>query len=170
MLRRSALAALIAVSLVPAAFANRQAPAPTDTAYPGTIKIAVDATDLTRRIFRVTEEMPVVAGPLSLHYPQWLPGSHSPSGPIDKLAGLVITANRKRLSGKPRPADLYPINLVIPEGRGPRVGSHPGRPRCSQGQLRRQRNPLGREASTGGATLWPAAHSRLTTLQAHHPG
>ena len=116
MLRRTALAALIAVSLVPAAFANRQAPAPTDTAYPGTIKIAVDATDLTRRIFRVTEEMPVVAGPLSLHYPQWLPGSHSPSGPIDKLAGLVITANGKRIAWKRDPLDVYTINLVVPEG------------------------------------------------------
>lgn len=116
MLRRTALAALIAVSLVPAAFANRQAPAPTDTAYPGTIKIAVDATDLTRRIFRVTEEMPVAAGPLSLHYPQWLPGSHSPSGPIDKLAGLVITANGKRIAWKRDPLDVYTINLVVPEG------------------------------------------------------
>src|SRR6478736_6265096 len=116
MLRRSALAALIAVSLAPAAFANRQAPAPVDTAYPGTIKIAVDATDLTRRIFRVSEEIPVSAGPIQLHYPQWLPGNHSPSGPIDKLAGLVATVDGKRVQWKRDPLDVYTITVVVPEG------------------------------------------------------
>lgn len=115
MTRRTTLAALIAFSLAAtAAHADRAKPA--NTPYPGTIKLAVDATDLTRRIFQVTEDIPVVAGPLSLHYPQWLPGNHSPAGPIDKLAGLKFTANGKRIPWKRDPLDVYTINVVVPEG------------------------------------------------------
>ncbi len=112
---RTTLAALIALSLA-ASVAQADRNAPANTPYPGTIKLAVDATDLTRRIFQVTEEIPVVAGPLSLHYPQWLPGNHSPSGPIDKLAGLKFTADGKRLPWKRDPLDVYTINVVVPEG------------------------------------------------------
>ena len=67
-----------------------------DVAYPGTLKLAVDATDLDRRIFRVRETIPVAAGPLTLLYPQWLPGNHAPRGPIDKFAGLLDHAPTAR--------------------------------------------------------------------------
>src|ERR1700734_4182514 len=66
---------------------------PVDTPYPGVIKVAVDATDLPHGIFTVHESVPVTPGPLTLLYPKWLPGTHSPSGAIDKLAGLVINAD-----------------------------------------------------------------------------
>src|SRR5690348_7195236 len=48
-------------------------PAPKDIAYPGTIKLAVDATDTTRGIFRIHETIPVPAntGDFILLYPQW---------------------------------------------------------------------------------------------------
>ncbi|HVY83839.1 MAG TPA: peptidase M61 [Caulobacterales bacterium] len=69
-------------------------PAPQDVAYPGTIELNVDATDVTRGVFRVRERIPVAqAGPLTLLFPRWLPGWHRPGGEIEKLAGLVITAN-----------------------------------------------------------------------------
>ena len=54
-------------------------PAPRDVAYPGTVTLAVDATDVTRGIFRVSETLLVAGpGPLTLLYPEWLPGNHSP--------------------------------------------------------------------------------------------
>ena len=75
---------------IAAAVARAASPAPADTDYPGTLKLAVDATDLDHRMFRVREEISVAAGPLTLFYPQWLPGNHGPRGPVDKLAGLAI--------------------------------------------------------------------------------
>ncbi|KFN43897.1 M61 family metallopeptidase [Arenimonas oryziterrae] len=114
MLRRTPLAAIIALAFASAAHAEK--PAPLDTPYPGTIKLAVDATDLHRRIIRVHEEIPVSAGALSLHYPEWLPGNHSPSGPIDKIAGVIVTANGKQIGWKRDPLDVYTINLTVPEG------------------------------------------------------
>ena len=40
--------------------------APKDEPFSGTIRLAVDATDVTRHIFRVTETIPVQSGPLTL--------------------------------------------------------------------------------------------------------
>ena len=49
-------------------------PPPVDVDYPGTIRLSVDATDIAHRIMRVHEEIPVAPGPLTLLFPQWLPG------------------------------------------------------------------------------------------------
>ena len=40
--------------------------APKDLPFPGTIHLAVDATDVTRHIFRVKETVPVQSGSLTL--------------------------------------------------------------------------------------------------------
>ena len=46
--------------------------APKDVAYKGTIKLAVDATDIDRHIFRVRETIPAEAGPwCSEPVPSW---------------------------------------------------------------------------------------------------
>ena len=69
--------------------------APRDIPYAGTIRLTVDATDIDRHIFIVRESIPVRGGDsLVLFYPQWLPGNHSPTGRIDKLAGLTYGRNR----------------------------------------------------------------------------
>ena len=66
-----------AMAMFIVAAASRAAtPAPADIDYPGTLKLAVDATDIDHRVFRVREEIPVAAGALTLLYPQWLPGNH----------------------------------------------------------------------------------------------
>lgn len=91
-------------------------PPPQNVPYPGTLKINVDATDLAHRIFRVHEVIPVQPGPLTLLYPQWIPGNHSPTGPIDKLAGLVVTANGKTLAWTRDPLNVYAFRVEVPQG------------------------------------------------------
>jgi hypothetical protein len=54
-------------------------PAPTDQAYAGTISLSVDLTNLNDRVLNVREAIPVKPGEITLLYPQWLPGTHSPS-------------------------------------------------------------------------------------------
>jgi predicted metalloprotease with PDZ domain len=68
-------------------------PAPRDRPYPGTIQLSVDASDLERRIVHVHETLSGVTTATVLLYPQWLPGTHAPQGPIERVAGLKITAN-----------------------------------------------------------------------------
>src|SRR3954452_25174532 len=73
-------------------------PPPRDVPYPGTLQLTVDASDVTRGIFRVHERVPVTgAGDLVLLSPKWLPGHHSPSGEINKVAGFRATAGGRAL-------------------------------------------------------------------------
>ena len=78
--------------------------APRDAPFDGTIRLGVDATDVTRHIFRVTETIPVRSGPLTLLYPKWLPGTHAPGGRIDSLAGLKIQTDAAADGMGARPA------------------------------------------------------------------
>ena len=109
--------AVAAAALGLASFAAlADVPAPQDVPYQGTLKINVDATDVARRVFRVQEVIPAQPGPLTLLYPQWLPGNHSPSGPVDKLAGLKVTANGKTLPWKRDTLNVYAFHVDVPEG------------------------------------------------------
>ncbi len=93
-------------------------PPPQDVAYPGTLQISVDATDVAHRVFRVHEVVPAQPGPLTLLYPQWIPGNHSPTGPIDKFAGLVVKANGKVLPWVRDPLNVYAFHIDVPAGAG----------------------------------------------------
>ena len=88
-----------------------------DIAYPGTIQLTVDATDVTRAIFRVHEHVPVAhSGDFVLLYPKWLPGTHSPSGQINKVAGFRATANGRELPWVRDTLDVYAFHVAVPRG------------------------------------------------------
>ena len=92
-------------------------PGPQDVPYPGTVKLTVDATDLAHGIFRVHETIPVShAGDVILLYPQWLPGNHSPSGTIDKLAGLTIHAGGAALPWTRDVVNVFAFHVPVPNG------------------------------------------------------
>jgi len=91
-------------------------PAAQDTPYPGTIALHVDASDTVQGIFRVHETIPVKPGALTLLYPQWIPGDHSPTGPIAMFAGLRLSANGQPLAWKRDEFDVYAFNVEIPAG------------------------------------------------------
>src|SRR5436305_5720671 len=88
-----------------------------DVAYPGTIQLTVDATDVTRGIFRVHEHVPVPGpGDFVLLYPKWLPGTHSPSGQINKVAGFRASAGGKELAWVRDSLDVYALHVNVPKG------------------------------------------------------
>ena len=92
-------------------------PAPRDAAWPGTIRLAVDASDLDHRIFKVREIIPVEGpGPLTLLFPEWLPGNHGPVGPVANLGGLVFTANGQRLEWVRDTLNTFAYHIEIPTG------------------------------------------------------
>lgn len=120
------IASLLAAVSTPA-FAENSKPQPVpfadtipqarDIPYPGTMTIAVDATDVKRGIFTVKQTIPVsAAGPMTLLYPKWLPGAHSPRGEIEKLAALVITANGKPVPWTRDPVDVFAFHIEVPKG------------------------------------------------------
>jgi predicted metalloprotease with PDZ domain len=90
--------------------------APKDRAYPGEIHLAVNASDIDRRIVRVHETLSGIDGDTVLLYPKWLPGTHAPEGPIDRFAGLKITANGAPVSWTRDPVDVYAFRIHAAPG------------------------------------------------------
>jgi len=125
MLRTLSIAALLATTAP--ALAQNSAPHPLpfhdtipearDVAYPGTIRLHVDATNVQQGIFRVKETIPVAkSGHMVLLYPKWIPGKHGPRGEIEKLAGLQIMANGQRLDWTRDPIDVFAFHVNVPKG------------------------------------------------------
>ncbi|WP_426177945.1 M61 family metallopeptidase [Massilia sp. TWR1-2-2] len=112
-LRLLPVVALIAAIALPA---HADVPPPLDQPYPGTIVLKVDATNLSQQIFRMKMSIPVKAGPLTMLYPQWLPGNHGPSGPLTQLAGLKFTANGKPVDWVRDPVHVHAFHVTVPEG------------------------------------------------------
>jgi len=90
--------------------------APADTPYPGTISLLVDATNVNARIFNVHETIPVKAGKMTLLYPEWLPGAHSPANPVANFAGLVLTASGNRVDWVRDQVNTYAFHVTVPKG------------------------------------------------------
>jgi predicted metalloprotease with PDZ domain len=89
------------------------------------VTLSVDLTDAPRKIIHATETMAVTPGPMTLVYPKWIPGEHGPTGPIDNMAGLVITAggaNRQPCTAASEgpvrwdrdKVDMYAFHLTVP--------------------------------------------------------
>ena len=91
-------------------------PAPVDKPYPGTIALSVDLTNITDRILSVHETIPVKPGETILLYPQWMPGTHSPSNPVANMAGLVISASGKRIPWVRDRVDMWAFHVDVPKG------------------------------------------------------
>ena len=89
-------------------------PPPEDTPFAGIIPLSVDLTDLAHRIVEVHETVPVHGSDVTLLYPEWIPGTHSPSGPIASMTGLTVTANGKRLDWLRDRVNVYAFHISVP--------------------------------------------------------
>jgi predicted metalloprotease with PDZ domain len=78
--------------------------------------IDVDAREAPRGIMTAHLRLPVSAGPLTLVYPKWLPGRHSPAGPLTSLSGPRFTANGTALSWRRDAVDMNGFSVEIPPG------------------------------------------------------
>ena len=89
------------------------------------IKLSVDLTDAPKKMIHATETLAVAPGPLTLVYPEWIPGEHGPTGPIVNMAGFVVAASGA--NGQPCSAasdatvkwerdkvDMYAFHLTVP--------------------------------------------------------
>ena len=92
-------------------------PSAQDVSLPGRLMIAVDATDIERGIFRARMKIPVLSpGRMTLLYPKWMPGYHSPQNPLALFAGLVIEAGGAVLDWRRDPVEVYAFHIDVPAG------------------------------------------------------
>ena len=115
----------------PLAFENTIAAA-RDVPYPGTMKLAVDATDLERRIFRVRADHPRRrAGPDDAALSRsGCPATTRRAAHLTSVAGLMITRRRQGRALAPRPGR----RLRLPRRR---AGRAPASSRSSSSSCRR---------------------------------
>ncbi len=79
-------------------------------------RIDVDLRDAARYVFHAQISLPVKAGPMTLVYPKWIPGDHSPIGPIFDLTGLKIAADGKEVAWRRDDVDMFAFHLDVPSG------------------------------------------------------
>ena len=80
------------------------------------ITLSVDASEAPRKIFHARLVVPAAPGPLTLLYPKWIPGEHSPSGPITDLAGLKLTAGGTVVPWHRDLLDMFTFHCDVPQG------------------------------------------------------
>ena len=80
------------------------------------IQLNVDATDAAKNVLRVKETISVKAGDFALYYPKWIPGEHAPTGTLNDMVNLCITANGKTIDWRRDDVDMFEFHLTIPSG------------------------------------------------------
>jgi predicted metalloprotease with PDZ domain len=78
------------------------------------IALTVDAREASRGLFHVREVIPVRPGPIRLQYPKYIPGEHSPSGPINSIIRFKVTADGQPLEWRRDSVDMFVIGVTIP--------------------------------------------------------
>jgi predicted metalloprotease with PDZ domain len=80
------------------------------------IQLHVDLTDAPRNIYHAKLSIPARAGPMTLVFPEWIPGNHRPSGPIADLTGIHVEAAGKPIGWQRDDIDMYAFHVMVPEG------------------------------------------------------
>src|SRR5215213_3644048 len=80
------------------------------------ITLTVDATQAPKNMLHSRLRMPVKPGPLTLFYPKWIPGEHSPTGPINDLVGLKLSADGKPIPWRRDDVEMFAFHCEIPPG------------------------------------------------------
>lgn len=80
------------------------------------IELAVDASEVGRKVIHVREVIPAAGGQLTLHYPRWIPGRHRPVGQIANVTEFRASAGGKGLDWKRDDADPFSVRVDVPDG------------------------------------------------------
>ncbi len=78
------------------------------------LQLSVDASQVARRILRITMNIPATPGRTTLVYPKWIPGQHAPVGPINDMVGLKFTVGGAPVPWQRDDVDLYAFHLQTP--------------------------------------------------------
>ena len=82
------------------------------------VRMEVDATQASRNLLHTTLRIPVKPGPFSFFYPKWIPGEHSPTGPINDMVGLRLSVNGKEIPWTRDSVEMFAFQCEVPAGVG----------------------------------------------------
>jgi len=81
-----------------------------------TIALTVSLPDPGQKLLYVHEVIPAKPGPLTLYYPKWIPGDHSPDGTIEEVMGLQFAAGDQPVAWQRDELDRFAFHLTVPQG------------------------------------------------------
>jgi predicted metalloprotease with PDZ domain len=80
------------------------------------VDLNVDASESWRYVTHVQERVSARPGRFGLYYPKWIPGEHKPSGPLNNMVNLRITANGKPVTWTRDDVDMFAFWCDVPKG------------------------------------------------------
>jgi predicted metalloprotease with PDZ domain len=83
-------------------------------ANPETLEL--DARDVARGLMTSTMRIPVEPGEFTFVYPKWTPGEHGPTGPLDNISQIRVSANGRPLEWRRDLVDMYAFHVQVPDG------------------------------------------------------
>ncbi|HEV2719074.1 MAG TPA: M61 family peptidase [Thermoanaerobaculia bacterium] len=78
--------------------------------------INVDASEARRGVFHTSIIIPAKSGPFSFVYPQWIPGEHTPTGPLMQMVGLHVRAGGREIPWSRDLVDMFAFHVDVPPG------------------------------------------------------
>src|SRR5580698_2101879 len=107
-MRQSSIALLAAVVLTCSITARGGETAP--------VRLELDATGAPGGLLHSHMSFPTTPGVLTLAYPKWIPGEHSPSGPLSQIVRLTFSAEGRPLAWRRDDLDIFVFHVDVPEG------------------------------------------------------
>ena len=78
--------------------------------------VFVDASDARRGIFHTSVTMPLKNGPAAFVYPKWVPGEHTPTGPLMQMTGLHVWAGGREIPWHRDAVEMFTFHVDVPAG------------------------------------------------------
>jgi predicted metalloprotease with PDZ domain len=80
------------------------------------IRITADLTEAPRKLYHAEIDLPVKSGPNTFITPEWIPGNHRPTGPVEDITGVVFSVDGKVIPWRRDDEDLYEYHVDVPKG------------------------------------------------------
>ncbi len=111
------LGAVVACSIALASGARASAQTvPSLATQNNPMTIVLDARKAPIGIAATHMTIPARPGIFTIDFPEWIPGEHAPSGPLNNMSELRITANGRPLHWARDQVDLYAFHVTVPKG------------------------------------------------------
>ena len=80
------------------------------------VRLELDATAAPTGVLNSHMTFPAPPGVLTRAYPKWIPGEHSPSGPLSQIVRLTFTGGGVPLSWHRDDLDIFLFHVDVPKG------------------------------------------------------
>ena len=80
------------------------------------IRITADLTEAPRKLYHAEIDLPVKSGANTFTTPEWIPGNHRPTGPVEDITGVVFSVDGKVIPWRRDDEDLYEYHVDVPKG------------------------------------------------------